>query len=49
MLVVPANEQGMGSTLTADSPAVAPWTLTPPSHFSASLSGAEIGAERAEN
>jgi len=30
MLMVPASEQGMESMLTADIPAVGPWTLTPP-------------------
>ena len=44
MMTVPASEQGMGSTLTADSPAVGPWTLTPPApsqivEWSGNLSG----------
>jgi len=30
MLVVPACKKGMGSMLTADSPAVGPWTVTSP-------------------
>jgi len=51
MLLVPASEQDMGSTLTVDD---CPVTLdtdpyAPPLPVWASLSGAEIGAERVEN